>query len=150
MTWSLILGYGYSFQNDNLLPDKCTVFPGKKARIVTPLPTTSAVLHPLTMHLLPYSRGVATMLSSDQICIIQIGYDWLHYFDIIGNVANFSRPFVSFKFLSGISGKHFVPRGWKYSLLFLLLLLLLLFCFLFLFLVSVHAFRAYINSAAPC
>ena len=63
-----------SFQNENPLPEKCTIFPRKTTHCCT-IASHLAVLHlhVLTMHFLPSSHGIAAMSSSDQICTFLIG-----------------------------------------------------------------------------
>ncbi len=88
------------------LPEQCTIYPG----IVTSLPATCTVLHPLTKH---FCRRVVVlptwccrMLSLDQISTFLIDRS---YFDQSVTRTCF-ETFRALRFLSGMSGK--LSRQW--------------------------------------
>ncbi len=97
MTWPHFSWGCLLLERDNPLPEKCTIYPS----IITSLPAICAVLHPLTMH---FCRRIVVLPP----CCLQIRSAG---FSLVGVIltnqqrAPVWRPFVPFRFLSGMSGK---------------------------------------------
>ncbi len=101
-TWSLFSGVCLLFPKRESTARDVHRFPvEQKSALLHRYQPVRTVLHPLTMHLLPQSRGVATMLFSEEICTVLIGRS---DFGQSVYVQMFFRRFGPFRCLSGMPG----------------------------------------------